>query len=72
MSLNALDTPPEIDDRMRFLVTARCIGSGLERRKDGELRKTMKMDVEDVQVQGEIEKPERDPELPYDDSKDAD
>jgi len=65
MSLNALETPPEIDDRMTFLVTAVCTGSGLERRKDGELRKTMKMEVLGVQVHGEIEKPERDPELPF-------
>lgn len=72
MSMNALEAPPEIDDRMTFTVTARCIGSGLERRKDGELRKTMKMDVEDVVVTGEIQKPERDPELPYDDSQDTD
>ena len=72
MSLNALDSPPQLDDRMRFEVTAVCNGSGLERRKDGELRKTMKMDVIDVQPIGEIEKPERDPELPYDAAGDED
>jgi hypothetical protein len=63
MSLDALDTPPSIDDRMQFLVTAKCIGSSMERRKDGELRKTMKMEVEDVVVHGDIQKPEKDPEL---------
>lgn len=72
MSLNALETPPQLDDRMKFEVTAVCNGSGLERRKDGELRKTMKMEVIDVQPIGEIEKPERDPELPYDDAADED
>ena len=72
MSLNALETPPQLDDRMKFEVTAVCNGSGLERRKDGELRKTMKMEVIDVQPIGEIEKPERDPELPYDTATDED
>lgn len=63
MSLDALETPPAIDDRMQFVVTAVCIGSSMDRRKDGELRKTMKMEVEDVVVHGEIQKPEKDPEL---------
>lgn len=71
MSLDALATPPEIDDRMTFTVSATCVGREIVRRKDGELRTIMKMEVTDVEPTSEPEKPERDPALPFDDNPDA-
>lgn len=66
MSLDALETPPEIDDRMTFTVSATCVGREVVRRKDGELRTIMKMEVTDVEPTSAPEKPERDPALPFD------
>lgn len=69
MSLDALEEPPAIDDIQEFTVTAVCIGESQERRKDGEMRRTMKMEVQSVRP-GQISKPERDPELPFKSSED--
>lgn len=72
MSLDALDTPPDIDDRMTFTVSATCVGREVVRRKDGELRTIMKMEVTEVEPTSKPEKPERDPELPFTPSEDED
>lgn len=45
MSMDSLEDPPEIDDEMTFVVRMRCVGSGRQRMKDGELRHTRSMEV---------------------------
>ncbi len=62
MSGSALDTPAELGDVQQFTVTARCTGTGVELRKDGEVRHVRKMEVQDV-VFGEIVKAPTDQQL---------
>jgi hypothetical protein len=63
MSLDELGNPPEIDDEMTFLVRAVCTGRGIQRMKDGELRRTATMEVLDVDPQGPPIKPSAAPNL---------
>lgn len=63
MSLDEMGTPPQIDDRMTFLVEAVCTGRGVQRMKDGELRRTATMEVLDLAAQTGPTKPEGAPNL---------
>lgn len=47
-SASALDTPAELGDVQEFTVRARCVGTGVELRKDGEVRHVRKMEVQEV------------------------
>jgi len=49
MSGSALDKPAELGDVQEFTVRAKCVGTGVELRKDGEVRHTRRMEVEDVE-----------------------
>ena len=42
-------TPPELGDVQEYLVRARCVGTGTELRKDGEVREVRRMEVQDVE-----------------------
>lgn len=66
MSLNALQEAPGLGDEQTFTVTARCVATGREARKDGEIRDVVGMEVLDVSP-GEIITADRDTELPFDD-----
>jgi hypothetical protein len=63
MSLDEVTAPPNIDDRQSFIVEAICTGRGVQRMKDGELRRTATMTVIDVAAQGGPFKPEGAPNL---------
>lgn len=63
MSLNELGNPPDIDDRMTFVVETVCTGRGVERMKDGELRRTARMEVLTLEPQGGPVKPSAAPNL---------
>lgn len=63
MSLDELGNPPEIDDRMTFLVEAVCTGRGVQRMKDGEMRRTATMEVLTLEPQGGPVKPTPAPSL---------
>lgn len=72
MSGSALDKPAELGDTQTFEVTAKCVGVGVELRKDGEVRHTRKMEVQEVEF-GEIVKAPKEKGLfavPGDDSDD--
>lgn len=62
MSGSALDTPAELGDTQTFVVVAKCMGVGVELRKDGEVRHTRKMEVVEVEF-GEIKKAPKDQQL---------
>lgn len=62
MSAAALDTPADLGDVQTFTVTARCIGTGEELRKDGELRHIRRMEVQEVDF-GKIVKAPKDQQL---------
>ncbi|MGH3495067.1 MAG: hypothetical protein ACRDQ1_17785 [Sciscionella sp.] len=63
MSLDELGNPPEIDDVMEFYVKAVCTGRGVQRMRDGELRRTARMEVLALQPQGKPVKPQAEPNL---------
>lgn len=63
MSMDSLEDPPEIDDEMTFVVRTRCVGSGRQRMKDGELRHTRSMEVLTLEPQGGPVKPAATPNL---------
>lgn len=63
MSLDEVTAPPQIDDRQTFLVEAVCTGRGVQRMKDGELRRTATMTVIDLAAQGGPTKPSGAPDL---------
>ncbi|MGH7687650.1 MAG: hypothetical protein ACREN2_12660 [Candidatus Dormibacteria bacterium] len=63
MSMDSLENPPEIDDEMTFLVHTRCVGSGRQRMKDGELRLTRSMEVLTLEAQDAPSKPSAGPNL---------
>lgn len=63
MSLDELGNAPEIDDRMRFSVDAICTGRGVQRMKDGELRRTATMEVLTLEAEGDPIKPATSPSL---------
>lgn len=63
MSMDSIEEPPDIDDEMTFLVTTRCVGSGRQRMKDGELRLTRSMEVLTLEPQGAPSKPKAEPNL---------
>lgn len=62
MSASALEAPAGLGDRQTFTVTAKCVGTGSEMRKDGEIRQIRRMEVIEVQF-GEITKAPADPQL---------
>lgn len=62
MSGSALTDPAGLGDTQTFTVTARCIGTGNELRKDGEVRQVRRMEVVEVEF-GEIVKAANDPAL---------
>jgi hypothetical protein len=62
MSASALNEPAELGDVQEFTVRARCIGTGVELRKDGEVRHVRKMDVQEVEF-GKIVKAPKDQQL---------
>lgn len=57
MAADGLESLPELDDEMTFLVTAVCTARGEERMKDGERRPTARMDVKVLVPQGGPVKP---------------
>lgn len=65
MSGSALSDPAQLGDHQTFVVTAVCVGSGKELRKDGEVREVRKMEVVDVEF-GEITPAPRDGQLALD------
>lgn len=72
MSASALDAPAELGDTQTFTVTAVCVGTGTQLRKDGERRGLRTMEVLEVQF-GEITKAPADPQLSLvDDDEDGD
>ena len=62
MSGSALDEPAELGDTQTFTVTAKCVGTGSEMRKDGQTRQIRRMEVIEVQF-GETTKAPADPQL---------
>ncbi len=62
-SMDAVQNPPKIDDRMKILVECVCTGRGLARRKDGELRYTATLSVVDMEVVEGPTTPTGDPDL---------
>lgn len=71
MSGAALEAPAELGDTQTFTVVAKCIGVGVELRKDGEIRHTRKMDVIEVEF-GAIKKAPTDLQLSLVDDNDDD
>ena len=73
MTSDSLETLPEIHDRQTFTVTCVCTGRGLELMKDGELRRTARMEVVGLEPQGDPVKPSAAPNLfSVDDDGDGD
>lgn len=71
MSASALDTPAELGDVQEFTVRARCVGTGVELRKDGEVRHVRKMEVQHVDF-GKIVKAPEDQQLALVEDEDGD
>lgn len=63
MAIDEIGNPPEIDDEMTFVVTAVCTGRGVQRMKDGELRRTATMQVLDLDVKEGPTRPTGEPSL---------
>jgi hypothetical protein len=67
----AADNPGiELGDRVVFSGVGECVGVGIEKRGDGERRPVVKVKVLDVEL-GEITKPPRDEQLPFDEDTPA-
>lgn len=64
MAADSLDQLPELEEVMTFLVRAVCTGRGLELRKDGEKRRTARMEVIKLEPQGAPVKPDPKPATP--------
>lgn len=58
--------PPELGDIQEFVVTAECVGEGIELRADGERRPVLKMKVTDVQL-GKVSPAPKTDQLPFED-----
>jgi hypothetical protein len=63
MSVDELGIAYQIDDRGFFIVEAVCTGQGIQRMKDGELRRTLTMEVLGVEAKGDPIKPSDGPNL---------
>lgn len=72
MAIDEIGNPPQIDDTMTFIVEAVCTGRGVQRMKDGELRRTATMQVLDLEVKSGPTRPNGEPTLfnPDDDNDD--
>lgn len=60
---DSLDDLPDIEDEQWFLMRAKCVARGLEVLKDGEKRRTARMDVIVLEPQGPPFKPDQGPDL---------
>lgn len=63
MTSDSLETLPELEDVMYFLVKAECSARGVEKMKDGERRRTARMEVLELVQQGAPIKPDDGPSL---------
>lgn len=63
MTSDSLDALPELEDVMYFLVKAECTARGVEKMKDGEKRRTARMEVMELSPQGGPVAPEAGPSL---------
>lgn len=63
MAADSLEQLPEINDRIVFTVETVCTGRGMELMKDGELRRTARMEVLTLSPNGPPIKPNGTPSL---------
>lgn len=63
MTSDSLDELPEIGDRQTFRVTTVCTARGIEVMRDGEKRRTARVEVVDLEAEGPPVKPSAAPNL---------
>lgn len=57
MSGSALEEPAELGDIQEFTVRGKCVGTGVELRKDGEVRHIRKMEVQEIEFGAIVKAP---------------